>query len=50
MSNQARTAVILLQHDVFLLKENQGGENDEQVLDGQETLALMSANGQLRSC
>lgn len=41
---------MLLQHDVSFLKEIQGGENDEQVLDRQETVALMSANGQLRSC
>lgn len=40
---------MVLQHDVSFLKENQGGENDEQVLDGQGTVALMSPNGQLNA-
>lgn len=35
---------------ISFLKENQGDENNEQLLDGQETVALMSANGQLGSC
>lgn len=35
---------------ISFLKENQGDENDKQLLDGQKTVALMSANGQLGSC
>lgn len=49
VSHQATTAM-LLQHDVSFLKENHGGKNDEHVLDEQETVARMSANGLLRSC